>query len=236
MSGFSAATSCRCEGSEIISNNRPSASYRYCCVRTLTLACPVEKRSSGQARSRSHSGGLAALGSFHQVASWKPAKYPRGLTNVGSRSICAGDLVNPCTGPDVARPANKTGDADAAFIDRTFPAFHPAIPTPAIWSVVAEIQNDRVFRELQFVQPRQTPGQRSNRCSRTWPRRHESSRCFRQECHCASSAQGVRTSRKTCLAPASANAVCSMEDNKETACSCSALMNSSAWVVRSSVT
>mgnify|MGYP006176036771 CR=1 FL=1 len=55
------------------------------------------------------------------------------------------DLVGHLAGLDPARPANQKGAPHSAFIDRSLAAFHAAIPAPAIWAIVAEINDDGVF-------------------------------------------------------------------------------------------
>ena len=64
----------------------------------------------------------------------------------------AGDRRDLRSGPDVAGPAHEQRSADPSFIGRALPPPHAAIPAPTVRAIIAEVEHDRVVRQLQLVE------------------------------------------------------------------------------------
>ena len=64
-----------------------------------------------------------------------------------------GDRFDGVAGGDLAGPADQQRRANTSLVGRPFAALHVAVPAEAIGTVVAEVGNDGVLREVEIVQP-----------------------------------------------------------------------------------
>ena len=71
----------------------------------------------------------------------------------GQQVDCCGDLRHAEASGDLVRPADEERRTQAAFIDGAFAAFHAAVPTNGVGSIVREIDDDGIVLQIQFFEP-----------------------------------------------------------------------------------